>query len=91
MIGPEDVVLSYEAVERVPQRHVRPIIVLGPLKERINDYLISEAPDRFGSCVPRWPFPPPSFPSLLLPRLYGPSSPWALTWQTRRGRRGSTK
>ena len=24
----------------------------GPLKDRINDELISEYPDRFGSCVP---------------------------------------
>ena len=26
--------------------------LLGPLKDRINDELISEYPDRFGSCVP---------------------------------------
>ena len=25
---------------------------IGPLKDRINDELISEYPDRFGSCVP---------------------------------------
>ena len=28
------------------------IHILGPLKDRINDELISEYPDRFGSCVP---------------------------------------
>ena len=28
------------------------IYILGPLKDRINDELISEYPDRFGSCVP---------------------------------------
>lgn len=26
--------------------------LLGPLKDRINDELISEYPDKFGSCVP---------------------------------------
>ena len=30
----------------------RPVIILGPLKERINDDLMREFPDRFGSCVP---------------------------------------
>lgn len=33
--------------------YTRPIIILGPLKDRINDDLISEFPDKFGSCVPR--------------------------------------
>ena len=32
---------------------MRPVIILGPLKDRINDDLISEFPDKFGSCVPR--------------------------------------
>jgi guanylate kinase len=49
---PEDMVLSYEAVEKQTLRYVRPVIVLGVLKDRINDDLISEMPDRFGSCVP---------------------------------------
>uniref|UniRef100_A0A8C8E0M6 Disks large homolog 1 n=1 Tax=Oryzias sinensis TaxID=183150 RepID=A0A8C8E0M6_9TELE len=30
----------------------RPVIILGPMKDRINDDLISEFPDKFGSCVP---------------------------------------
>uniref|UniRef100_A0A3B4XLH7 Discs, large homolog 2 (Drosophila) n=1 Tax=Seriola lalandi dorsalis TaxID=1841481 RepID=A0A3B4XLH7_SERLL len=32
--------------------YARPIIILGPMKDRINDDLISEFPDKFGSCVP---------------------------------------
>ncbi|CAB4056365.1 DLG1 [Lepeophtheirus salmonis] len=30
----------------------RPVIILGPLKDRLNDDLMREFPDRFGSCVP---------------------------------------
>lgn len=33
--------------------YARPIIILGPVKDRINDDLLSEFPDKFGSCVPR--------------------------------------
>uniref|UniRef100_A0A6Q2ZJ81 Discs, large homolog 4a (Drosophila) n=1 Tax=Esox lucius TaxID=8010 RepID=A0A6Q2ZJ81_ESOLU len=32
--------------------YARPIIILGPTKDRVNDDLLSEFPDRFGSCVP---------------------------------------
>lgn len=46
-------VLSYEAVQRLSINYTRPVIILGPLKDRINDDLIAEYPDRFGSCVPR--------------------------------------
>uniref|UniRef100_A0A3B3HVV1 Discs large MAGUK scaffold protein 4 n=1 Tax=Oryzias latipes TaxID=8090 RepID=A0A3B3HVV1_ORYLA len=31
---------------------ILPIIILGPVKDRINDDLLSEFPDKFGSCVP---------------------------------------
>ena len=31
----------------------RPIVILGPFKDRINDELCSENPDLFGTCVPR--------------------------------------
>lgn len=48
--------LSYEAVQRLSINYTRPVIILGPLKDRINDDLIAEYPDRFGSCVPRKPF-----------------------------------
>lgn len=33
--------------------YARPIIILGPTKDRANDDLLSEFPDKFGSCVPR--------------------------------------
>uniref|UniRef100_A0A3B4BBN6 Discs large homolog 1-like protein n=1 Tax=Periophthalmus magnuspinnatus TaxID=409849 RepID=A0A3B4BBN6_9GOBI len=32
--------------------YTRPVIILGPMKDRINDDLISEFPEKFGSCVP---------------------------------------
>lgn len=51
--GSEENVLSYEAVQQLTIQYTRPVIVLGPLKDRINDDLISEFPDKFGSCVPR--------------------------------------
>uniref|UniRef100_A0A4W6DB94 Discs, large homolog 2 (Drosophila) n=1 Tax=Lates calcarifer TaxID=8187 RepID=A0A4W6DB94_LATCA len=48
----EDVILSYEPVMRQEISYARPVIILGPMKDRINDDLISEFPDKFGSCVP---------------------------------------
>lgn len=48
----EDVILSYEPVIRQEISYARPVIILGPMKDRINDDLISEFPDKFGSCVP---------------------------------------
>ncbi|XP_039474552.1 disks large homolog 2 isoform X2 [Oreochromis aureus] len=48
----EEVILSYEPVMRHEINYARPVIILGPMKERINDDLISEFPDKFGSCVP---------------------------------------
>ncbi|XP_060751352.1 disks large homolog 2 isoform X16 [Tachysurus vachellii] len=48
----EDVILSYEPVIRQEIHYARPVIILGPMKDRINDDLISEFPDKFGSCVP---------------------------------------
>ncbi|XP_053739663.1 discs large homolog 1-like protein isoform X3 [Synchiropus splendidus] len=51
--GPEEMVLSYEPVAQQEVNYSRPVIILGPMKDRINDDLISEFPDKFGSCVPR--------------------------------------
>ncbi|XP_055733464.1 disks large homolog 2 isoform X25 [Salvelinus fontinalis] len=48
----EDMILSYEPVIRHEINYARPVIILGPMKDRINDDLISEYPDKFGSCVP---------------------------------------
>ncbi len=45
-------ILSYELVQQIEIDYTRPVIVLGPLKDRVNDELISEFPERFGSCVP---------------------------------------
>uniref|UniRef100_A0A9J8B2N1 Discs large MAGUK scaffold protein 1a n=1 Tax=Cyprinus carpio carpio TaxID=630221 RepID=A0A9J8B2N1_CYPCA len=50
--GQEEYVLSYETVMQHEVSYARPVIVLGPMKDRINDDLISEFPDKFGSCVP---------------------------------------
>ncbi|XP_052455516.1 disks large homolog 1-like isoform X7 [Carassius gibelio] len=50
--GQEEYVLSYETVAQQEVSYARPVIVLGPMKDRINDDLISEFPDKFGSCVP---------------------------------------
>lgn len=54
-IASDENVLSYEAVQRLSINYTRPVIILGPskLKDRINDDLIAEFPDKFASCVPR--------------------------------------
>ncbi|MGH0170307.1 UNVERIFIED_CONTAM: hypothetical protein FKN15_058583 [Acipenser sinensis] len=48
---------SIQSVRAVAERgkhfhYTRPVIILGPMKDRINDDLISEYPHKFGSCVP---------------------------------------
>ncbi|XP_030216702.1 disks large homolog 2 isoform X21 [Gadus morhua] len=48
----EEIILSYEPVMRQEINYARPVIILGPMKDRINDDLISEFPEKFGSCVP---------------------------------------
>ncbi|XP_077062827.1 disks large homolog 4 isoform X2 [Siphateles boraxobius] len=50
--GREEAVRSYETVAQVEVHYARPIIILGPVKDRVNDDLLSEFPDKFGSCVP---------------------------------------
>uniref|UniRef100_A0A8C1NBM7 Discs, large homolog 3 (Drosophila) n=1 Tax=Cyprinus carpio TaxID=7962 RepID=A0A8C1NBM7_CYPCA len=52
MGGQEDTILSYEPVIRQEIHYTRPVIILGPMKDRVNDDLISEFPHKFGSCVP---------------------------------------
>ncbi len=39
-------------MQEIDLEFTRPVIILGPLKDRINDDLMREFPDRFGSCVP---------------------------------------
>uniref|UniRef100_A0A8C9VC01 Disks large homolog 1 n=1 Tax=Scleropages formosus TaxID=113540 RepID=A0A8C9VC01_SCLFO len=46
----KSVMFSY--FKHILVNYTRPVIVLGPMKDRINDDLISEFPDKFGSCVP---------------------------------------
>ncbi|XP_060600241.1 disks large homolog 2-like isoform X3 [Ruditapes philippinarum] len=48
----DEPILSYEAVVQQELKYTRPVIILGPLKDRINDDLIAEFPEKFGSCVP---------------------------------------
>ncbi|XP_062844279.1 disks large homolog 4-like [Trichomycterus rosablanca] len=50
--GREESANSYETVTQVEVHYARPIIILGPVKDRVNDDLLSEFPDKFGSCVP---------------------------------------
>uniref|UniRef100_A0AC35TX18 PDZ domain-containing protein n=1 Tax=Rhabditophanes sp. KR3021 TaxID=114890 RepID=A0AC35TX18_9BILA len=54
----EDPVFSYKRVESVPIDYVRPVIILGAMKERITDALVVQNPDRFASCVPHTSRPP---------------------------------
>ncbi|KAM3618992.1 uncharacterized protein V6R79_001397 [Siganus canaliculatus] len=50
--GQEETLLTYQPVVQQEVNYTRPVIVLGPMKDRVNDDLISEFPDKFGSCVP---------------------------------------
>ncbi|XP_076010566.1 disks large homolog 4-like isoform X2 [Genypterus blacodes] len=50
--GQEETLLTYQPVTQQEVTYTRPVIVLGPMKDRVNDDLISEFPDKFGSCVP---------------------------------------
>uniref|UniRef100_A0A8C5CEY1 Discs large homolog 1-like protein n=2 Tax=Gadus morhua TaxID=8049 RepID=A0A8C5CEY1_GADMO len=50
--GQEEILLTYQPVTQQEVSYTRPVIVLGPMKDRVNDDLISEFPEKFGSCVP---------------------------------------
>lgn len=39
-------------MQEIDLQFTRPVIILGPLKDRIEDDLMKEFPSRFGSCVP---------------------------------------
>lgn len=45
--------MPYETVVKKSINYSRPVIVIGIYKDKINDHLISEYPEEFGSCVPR--------------------------------------
>ncbi|XP_065325166.1 disks large 1 tumor suppressor protein-like isoform X2 [Gordionus sp. m RMFG-2023] len=44
--------LSYQPVTLKPIPYKRPIILLGPLKDRIGDELIQKYPETFANCIP---------------------------------------
>ena len=46
------IILSLHSLLTFDTSISRPVVILGPLKDRINDELISEYPEKFGSCVP---------------------------------------
>uniref|UniRef100_A0A3Q2Q5U4 Disks large homolog 1 n=1 Tax=Fundulus heteroclitus TaxID=8078 RepID=A0A3Q2Q5U4_FUNHE len=48
----EEILLTYQPVVQQEVNYTRPVIILGPMKDRVNDDLISEFPEKFGSCVP---------------------------------------
>jgi len=48
----DDIILSYEPVIQQELKYTRPVIILGPAKDRINNDLIYDFPDKFGCCVP---------------------------------------
>lgn len=54
----EEPIFSYEPVELQAINYVRPVIVLGALKDRINDELVSRRPESYASCVPHTSRPP---------------------------------
>uniref|UniRef100_A0A7N6BYE3 Discs, large homolog 4a (Drosophila) n=1 Tax=Anabas testudineus TaxID=64144 RepID=A0A7N6BYE3_ANATE len=47
-----DTLFTVRECGRENDSSIVPIIILGPVKDRINDDLLSEFPDKFGSCVP---------------------------------------
>ncbi|KAE9553981.1 hypothetical protein FO519_002798 [Halicephalobus sp. NKZ332] len=48
----EEPIFSYETVEVQNINYVRPVIILGAMKDRINDEIVGRYPDKFSSCVP---------------------------------------
>ncbi|CAD6185539.1 unnamed protein product [Caenorhabditis auriculariae] len=54
----DEPVFSYQPVEQQQINYVRPVIILGAVKDRINDELVTRDPNRFSSCVPHTSRPP---------------------------------
>uniref|UniRef100_A0A1X7SUZ0 Guanylate kinase-like domain-containing protein n=3 Tax=Amphimedon queenslandica TaxID=400682 RepID=A0A1X7SUZ0_AMPQE len=48
----EEMLSFYEPVTLQKRGYARPVIVLGPLKEDINDKLVNDFPEKFAGCVP---------------------------------------
>ncbi|XP_014238798.1 disks large 1 tumor suppressor protein-like [Trichogramma pretiosum] len=51
-LSSDDEIIPYLEVIEIPLKQRRPIIILGPIKDQINDDLISEYPEKFESCIP---------------------------------------
>lgn len=45
-------ILSYEPVTQQSIDYVRPVVILGPMKDRVMEDLIQDHPKRFGVCIP---------------------------------------
>lgn len=54
----EEPIPTYVAVERQQINYPRPVIILGAMKDRINDELVQRDRERFSSCVPHTSRPP---------------------------------
>ncbi|CAD5229263.1 unnamed protein product [Bursaphelenchus okinawaensis] len=54
----EEPIFTYEVVTQQQINYVRPLIILGALKDKINDELVSKFPSRFGCCIPHTSRPP---------------------------------
>ncbi|KAF7637114.1 hypothetical protein Mgra_00003502 [Meloidogyne graminicola] len=54
----DEPVHSYKIVQMQEIPYVRPVIILGALKDRINDELVTQNPESFSSCVPHTSRPP---------------------------------
>ncbi|MFH4973807.1 hypothetical protein AB6A40_000516 [Gnathostoma spinigerum] len=54
----EEPIPSYVVVERQQVNYPRPVIILGAMKDRINDELVQRDRNRFTSCVPHTSRPP---------------------------------
>lgn len=51
-VSEESIPPSYEPVVQQDLQYPRPLIIMGPQKDLINDGLISEYPEQFGTCIP---------------------------------------
>ena len=51
--GDDGWILSYEAIAEQDINYMRPIVILGPLKDRIMEDLVGDYPEKFGVCIPR--------------------------------------
>jgi guanylate kinase/C-terminal processing protease CtpA/Prc len=52
VVSDEAPIPTYEPVKLEQKGSARPVIILGPLKDEINDMLVQDFPDEFAGCVP---------------------------------------